>query len=79
MGLWIELRCDDGAARDCWSNVNNGPMGHAMRGRVPEVVAALMAEGKAQGWTVVRNAAQRRTGLRCPACTKHAKSAPAKP
>ena len=45
------------------------------------IVAVLMAEAKAQGWTVARNAAHRRTGLRCPACTAYAaaKSAPVKP
>jgi hypothetical protein len=60
--FWMELRCDLRLASDCYSNVNNGPMG----GFIKVLLGAdtLRGQAKLEGWkTSVYTAV-------CPACVK---------
>lgn len=71
MGTWIELRCEDrcdDARKNCWSDVNAGPMDLAddTLKSAAAVIRSLYADAKKAGWKriadgwICKNCAERR-------------------
>lgn len=70
MGIWLELRCDSGASRRCYSKANTGPMAMSRSNTYSllQTLTSLYHEATQQGWK------RRRNGdvyvWHCPDCDK---------